>query len=225
MDFGWFITVPGMLITGGVLLLLIALIIFISTTGKKKKDKTDANATSEAGAQSMVDGVFSQVIDNNPPAAPNAAPADPAAVAPNGEMPQVAFATPEAVPGNDMPQVAFATPETPAMPEVAPVAAPEAPAMPEVAPVAAPEAPAIYGGANPAVAPAAVVDSTPHQIYGGADPLENTQSISVTDVAAVSQPAMPEVAPVVAPAAPVMPEVAPAAPVAPVVEPINPNNV
>ena len=111
--------------------------------------------------------------------------------------------------------------------------------MPEVAPVAAPEAPAIYGGANPAVAPAAVVDTTPHQIYGGADPLENTQSISVTDVAAVSQPAMPEVAPVaapetpampevapvVAPVAPVMPEVAPAAPVAPVVEPINPNNV
>lgn len=37
MDFGWFLTIPGMLITGGVLLLIIALIIFITTSGKKTK--------------------------------------------------------------------------------------------------------------------------------------------------------------------------------------------
>ena len=37
MDLSWFITIPGMLITGGVLLLIIALIIFILTSGKKNK--------------------------------------------------------------------------------------------------------------------------------------------------------------------------------------------
>ena len=41
MDLSWFITIPGMLITGGVLLLIIALIIFILTSGKKnKKEET-----------------------------------------------------------------------------------------------------------------------------------------------------------------------------------------
>lgn len=39
MDFGWFLTIPGMLITGGVLLLIIALIIFITTSSKKTKEK------------------------------------------------------------------------------------------------------------------------------------------------------------------------------------------
>ena len=37
MDLSWFLTIPGILITGGVLLLIIALIIFISTIGKKGK--------------------------------------------------------------------------------------------------------------------------------------------------------------------------------------------
>ncbi len=35
LDLSWFATIPGMLITGGVLLLVIALIIFIATSGKK----------------------------------------------------------------------------------------------------------------------------------------------------------------------------------------------
>ena len=95
-----------------------------------------------------------------------------------------------------------------------------APAMPEMAPVAAPaaqEAPVIYGGANPAT-DINLNTETNHQIYGGADPLQNTQTIpTVAPVAAevpvVEAPvmtAMPEVAPV-APAVPEM--VAPAAPV------------
>lgn len=47
MDFGWFLTIPGMLITGGVLLLIIALIIFITTSGKKsKKDAKNNNIES-----------------------------------------------------------------------------------------------------------------------------------------------------------------------------------
>lgn len=45
MDFGWFLTIPGMLITGGVLLLIIALIIFITTSCKKAKKEVKNNNT------------------------------------------------------------------------------------------------------------------------------------------------------------------------------------
>lgn len=45
-DFGWFLTLPGMFITGGVILLIIALIILIITNKKAKKEKNpmDSNA-------------------------------------------------------------------------------------------------------------------------------------------------------------------------------------
>ncbi len=39
----WFLTIPGMLITGGVLLLIIALIIFITSGSKKEKSKKDTS--------------------------------------------------------------------------------------------------------------------------------------------------------------------------------------
>src|SRR5699024_9385403 len=42
----WFLSIPGLLITGGVLLLLIALIILI-VTSRKKKDKNDSTAATE----------------------------------------------------------------------------------------------------------------------------------------------------------------------------------
>ena len=47
----WFLSIPGLLITGGVLLLLIALIILI-VTGRKKKDKGEAGASAEATSSS-----------------------------------------------------------------------------------------------------------------------------------------------------------------------------
>ncbi len=53
-SFDWFLTVPGMLITGGVLLLLIALIMFIVTSVKSKKGSKEeaevAPATPETTA-------------------------------------------------------------------------------------------------------------------------------------------------------------------------------
>lgn len=38
-DFNWFLTVPGMLISCGVLLLIVALIVLIVSSAKKKKEK------------------------------------------------------------------------------------------------------------------------------------------------------------------------------------------
>ena len=144
------------------------------------------------------------------------------------------------------------------VPEVAPVQPEVAQPMPEVTPVE-PEMPqvvpnvvsepvnqtvSIYGGVSPSVAKSDIVDTEQHQIYGGANPLENTQSISINDInqAAASQiaagnepqieqvvaPVQPEVTPVVNPT---VPSVEPQAQVAvvdvaqPVVEPVNPNNV
>ena len=54
MDFSWFATIPGMLITGGVLLLIISLVMFIAMSNKKGKTKSDASKKSEEGAKSMV---------------------------------------------------------------------------------------------------------------------------------------------------------------------------
>ena len=51
-------------------------------------------------------------------------------------------------------------------------------------PVAAP-APVIYGGANPSVGNIDFNQNANHQIYGGANPLDNTQSISVAEVPSV----------------------------------------
>ena len=105
----------------------------------------------------------------------------------------------------------------PVMPEVAPVEV--APVMPQVAPVeVAPvvePAPTIYGGVSPSVE---VNFEQPqnHQIYGGADPLENTQSIPAV------QPQQPvEAVPVINEPVMVQPtEVAPAP--LPQVEPVVP---
>ena len=81
--------------------------------------------------------------------------------------------------------------------------------MPEMAAPAPvqPVEPVIYGGANPTATVSDVNVSTdqPHQIYGGADPLENTQPVPsvqpVQPVAPVAAPVMaaPEVVSPVAP--------------------------
>ena len=54
MDFSldWFLSIPGLLISGGVLLFIIALILLIATMAKKKKEKktTDALPAAETSA-------------------------------------------------------------------------------------------------------------------------------------------------------------------------------
>ena len=97
-------------------------------------------------------------------------------------------------------------PAAPVMPE----AVPAAPVMPEAVPVAPVEAsaPVIYGGASPVVNDINLNQDQPHQIYGGADPLENTQPIPAVQTIQAVQPVAPVPNPVMA-----APDVAPAAPV------------
>ena len=59
MDFSWFLTIPGMLISGGVLLLIIALIIFIATSGKKNKKENSVSDKSIEGANDMLNNAAS----------------------------------------------------------------------------------------------------------------------------------------------------------------------
>ena len=53
-DLSFFTSIPGMLITGGVLLLIIALIIFIATSGKKSKKSKEVEKAQEMSAQEAI---------------------------------------------------------------------------------------------------------------------------------------------------------------------------
>ena len=63
----------------------------------------------------------------------------------------------------------------------------------EVAPTPVTEAPqpVIYGGASPIVSGLDLGQSTPHQIYGGANPLENTQSMPIMSTPMSTQVVQP----------------------------------
>ncbi len=90
--------------------------------------------------------------------------------------------------------------DVPSMPEVAvePVVAPVEPVVEET-PVVNEVPTTIYGGASPVV-PNFEMPTVEHQIYGGANPLENTQSVSISDITnsantsiPVEMPTAPEV--------------------------------
>ena len=88
--------------------------------------------------------------------------------------------------------------------DVTPVAPVETtPAIPSLA-----TEPVIYGGASPVVGEINVNPEPTHQIYGGADPLQNTQTIPTVEV---PQPvvSVPTVEPVMT--TPLVPPVAPVA--------------
>ncbi len=60
-DFSWFLTIPGMLITGGVLLLIIALIVLIVSGRKDKKKKKNDSMGESLQADSQNAGMTSNV--------------------------------------------------------------------------------------------------------------------------------------------------------------------
>lgn len=58
----WFMTIPGMLITGGVLFLIIALVIFIVTGNKKSKPKKEVVVAQNESATQAVAATQTQVV-------------------------------------------------------------------------------------------------------------------------------------------------------------------
>ena len=221
----WFLTVPGMFITGGVLLLIIALVILIVTGKKSKKEKAAANAdvsATDPNAMAAQGGPQPTMVAPGVPVGDPAMAVQPEMVAqPVGVAPVDPMAAAPVVDPTMMAQPEMVAQPVEAMSVdamAAPVVDPTMMAQPEVAPVApvVPNAePVIYGGASPAVTGINVNQDTNHQIYGGADPLQNTQTIpnvvpvapTITEPVMVAQPT-PEVAsvqPGVVPVAPINP--------------------
>lgn len=200
-DLNWFLTIPGMLITGGILLLLIALIVFIATSGSGKKDKLqDKNnvATNNPISNDSVNELNSTMNQGVPPITP----VDSANInSINQEMPQ-ATVTPVMEPVQEVtpivqeapvvsaPTVEIATNETPAevnanfIPPVVDTPVTSETIQPQVqevspAPMPAPEV-SIYGGVSP-IANVQPKEEPQRQIYGGANPLDATQAIPIVE--------------------------------------------
>jgi len=214
----WFLTPPGLLITGGVLLLLIALVILLTSNKKKEEGSTEAmpamESTVSADLQNgpTVETAPAQSIDLTPSV--NNVQVETPAVnieTPNSEVAVGGVATPEPV--NVAPPVqasAFGQP-TPATYEIPSQPAPEInipspavaePTIPEPAITpAVPEevkpAVSIYGGVNPVETVKNTAEPVAPVIYGGADPLENTAPIpKVESHTLYNQPEAKVVAPV-----------------------------
>lgn len=189
ISFDWLLTIPGLLISSGVLLLIIALVIFIVTTVKSKKE--------EKG------GVSAPVVEQN--SAPVVDMATPSVDAvSNSEEKEIASTTVSIFPTvTDIPVISNGetTQENPV--NVIPITPMEEPQVAEqtveVAPVIdetpvqpiVEEAAPIYGGADITVPPV-VEEHRP--IYGGADPMEATIKM---DPIVEPTPVVPEINPIV----------------------------
>ena len=222
----WFLTVPGILITAGVILLLIALILLL-TSGKKEEEKVEEVSepvNPVADTQPQVEETIAvpqmpEVSLEQPVAAPTmeqpvapvfeqpTAPAvDVAPVLESASIPVI-----ESVPEvKEEPKIEIFEPSFDVAP-VAPTVNVEAPVSnnissveevkveePEVKPTVS-----IYGGASP-VKDIFNQPEQPKVIYGGADPLENTGSIPKVEVNTVI-PSFNEVTPIMEPTTPEIP--------------------
>ena len=227
----WFMTIPGMLITGGVVFLIIALIIFIATGNKKPKTNKEVQAVQEASKQEAV-ATASQTVTPTPVVPTN-----------NQVVTPQPVVTPEpvvpATPVNSMAEKSVKEEVEPAVftatipediapqpvvqqgvpvvnPTVSPIVVnqPVVPSIPvneekkETIQTPSVDMPRqIYGGASP------IVPNVPHeeehrQIYGGANPLENTQSVPIVPPRpVVTKEVKVEVPTVETPTVPVTPSV------------------
>ena len=222
--------------TGGILIILgiLCLIIGIAFFFKKDKEKAgDSSKTEEpAKTEPVATPTTTEATSQAPAETPTASTAAPVVVPSEGdgvkEVPVAQVA--ETINFNE-PAQASTEPIAVETPVVAPVAdlKPEALEMPTVAPtteapaVVQPTTPAVYGGVSPEVLKPEVEPEKPREIYGGANPLENTAPIPTTAVNqayAGNSPEPATIAPVVVPTPVVEPTtVAPVVVPTPVVEP------
>ena len=219
-DFQEFVTSPaGILIIVGIVFLLVGIVIFLKE-GKK--------------ASKQVEEVKEEIkpVEAQPAVAETPAPEAAPVVEPVQEAaPVIVKATEDGV--NEVPvptvtdtlNIAEGTPAVVAPAEeikvesqVAETPTVEAPAAPAVETLNAAQ-PTVYGGVSPEIKNYSEPER-PKEIYGGANPLENTAPIPTVAVNNVA-PAVPTPT-VEAPAAPVAPTPVVEAPAAPAVEPVTP---
>lgn len=240
----WFTSIPGLLITAGILLILIALI-YILVSNRKKKDKPSEGTGEQTPAAQAPTATPAAPTQNNGAVPEMNSPAVQAGTimdipAPVETQPQtmdpttaVAATMPAAPAVNPVDPMAQATVE--AMPTAQPapvevptvdpmaVAATTQPTTPEVAPVA----PTPVEPVTPAMPTVEQAPVTPEVAPIAPTPVENTVApIASVEAAPQPEPVAP-IAPVVEPETPVAPEVTPTpvepvAPVMPTVEPSAP---
>ena len=221
-DLSWFKTIPGLLITFGVVLLIVALIIFIVTSSKNKKEKKEKenNENKENVNSEVPQDLSATPVDISAPTVDTLAAVTtdeaipvPVEVGVSSEdaipVPVEVTPTPVSVEPTPAPIEVLSTPvevtpvevtpsveplpvvDTSASVQVAPVdmtVSATIPTVQDVVPTVEVDTPSvlpqpaaqpsIYGGVSQII-PNIEINQSNHQIYGGADPLENTQSINV----------------------------------------------
>ena len=203
----WFMTIPGMLITGGVIFLIIALVIFIITGNKKTKTNKEVVAAQDSSKQEAAvvatpavgqavttsepvvtpqSVVTSESVVPTPPVSSMAEKVAPKEAEPavfTAPIPQnVAPVPPQPVVNNQVPNIAEQSATVPTTPVVNQPVVTEVPVkeeQKETIQTSSFDMPRpIYGGASPIV-PNVLHEEEHRPIYGGANPLENTQSVPI----------------------------------------------
>lgn len=233
----WFMTIPGMLITGGVIFLIIALVIFIITGNKKTKTNKEVVAAQDSSKQEAAvvatpavgqavttsepvvtpqSVVTSEPVVPTPPVSSMAEKVAPKEAEPavfTAPIPQNVAPVPQPVVNNKVPNIAEQSATVPTTPVVNQPIVTEVPVeeeQKETIQTSGVDMPRpIYGGASP------IVPNVPHEeehrpIYGGANPLENTQSVPiVSQRPVVTEEVKVSVPTVEIPTVPVTPNVTP----------------
>ena len=190
----FFLTIPGMLILGGILLLIVAVILFIVASVKSKKDDKEETPVVESEAAPVQTVSVSSFDDNIVPIVMPVV--EPIVEQPSMNVEPISFATPRV----EETPVSFVAPvvEEPVVQEfvptvdVAPVVIPDfaMPVTEEVTPVAMTEVmPTIVPSFEETVStneirevePIVIPEQEHRPIYGGADPLEATQKMPVIE--------------------------------------------
>ena len=229
----WFMTIPGMLITGGVVFLIIALIIFIVTGNKKPKTNKEVQAVQEASKQEAV-ATASQTVTQTPvvptnnqvvtpqpvvtpepvvPATPvnsmaeksvkeEVEPAVFTATIPEDIAPQPVVQQSVPVVNSTVSPIVNNTTVSPTMPT------PAVPTIEQTPVVNQPVVPSIPVNEEKKETIQTPSFDMPRQIYGGANPLENTQSVPIVPSRpVVTKEVKVEVPTVATPTVPVTPSV------------------
>lgn len=162
----WIMTIPGLLITSGVVLLILAIILFIIGNKKGKAAKVVENTNDVPAPEAISTDTISTVTE----------PVVEEPIA--NETETVSEATPANGVINFTPEVE--TPVEEAAPVVEEAPAVEIPAAQESAPVEEVTQPAEEPEFDFSISETPA-EETPVTIYGGNDPLENTQAVNVVE--------------------------------------------
>lgn len=185
----WFMTIPGMLITGGVIFLIIALVIFIVTGNKKTKTNKEVVAAQDSSKQeaavAATPAVGQAVVTSEPvvPTTPVSSMAE--KVAPKeaepavftAPIPQDVAPVPQPVVNNQVPNIAQQSATVPTTPKPQPVVSTQSKVTPVVPTIEStpvvnqpvvPEVP-VKEEQKEAIQTSGV--DMPRPIYGGASPI------------------------------------------------------